>query len=194
MRAYAAITVLILSAIFRSIPFGLNDASLTPHNPIHISSNADFTADNGVVGGSGTLNDPYIIEGWDITEVNIPLDYGIWLENTDAYVVIRNCLISQYVGIRFEHVANVVIENVTVRGGENSIYVYNSKNLVISNCDLGHCRGDAVQLTYSTNIKLKDCKIGEGRYHRVYMLHLNDTTVENCASTIVSTVSTLSLR
>jgi len=180
MRAYVAVAVLILSAVFRSIPVGLNDASLTPHSPIHISSNADFTADNGVVGGSGTLNDPYIIEGWDITEVNIPLDYGIWLENTDAYVVIRNCLISQYVGIRLEHVANVMIENVTVRGGENGIYVYNSKNMVISNCDLGHCRGDPVHLTYSTNIKLKDCKIGDGRYHSVYMWHVNDTTVENC--------------
>ena len=64
MRAYAAITVLILLASFRSIPVGLDYASPTPHNPIHISSNADFTVDNGVVGGSGTLNDPYIIEGW----------------------------------------------------------------------------------------------------------------------------------
>jgi len=110
----------------------------------------------------------------------VPLDYGIWLENTDAYVVIRNCLISQYVGMRLEHVANVMIENVTVRGGENSIYIYDSKILMISNCDLGHCHGDVVQLTSSTNIWLTGCKIGDGRYHSVYMQHLNDSTLENC--------------
>jgi len=158
----------------------LSGASLASHTPIHISGNADFTASNGVTGGSGTANDPYVIEGWDITEVNVPLDYGIWLENTDAYVVIRNCLISQYTGIRLEHVANVIIENVTVMGGENSIYVYDSKNLVVSNCDLGHCHGDVVQLTSSTSIRLTGCKIGDGRYHSVYTLHVNDSTVENC--------------
>jgi len=158
----------------------LSGASLASHSPIHISGNADFIASNGVTGGSGTADNPYVIEGWDITEVNVPLDYGIWLENTDAYVVIRNCLISQYVGIRLEHVANVMIENVTVMGGENSIYVYDSKNFVLSNCDLGHCHGDAVQLTSSTNIRLTGCKIGDGRYHSVYTLHVNDSTVENC--------------
>jgi len=158
----------------------LSGASLASHTPIYISGNADFTASNGVTGGSGTANDPYVIEGWNITWVNVPLDYGIWLENTDAYVVIRNCLISQYVGIRLEHVANVMIENVTVRGGEKSIYIYDSKTLVISNCDLGHCHGDVVQLTSSTNIWLTGCKIGDGRYHSVYMQHLNDSTLENC--------------
>lgn len=75
----------------------------------------DFTAANGVTGGSGTVNDPYIIEGWEISEA-YPLDYGIWLENTDAYVVIKNCLIiPPYTGIRLEHVANIFIQNVTVR-------------------------------------------------------------------------------
>ena len=87
----------------------LSGLLLASHTPIHISGNADFTASNGVTGGSGTAsgtaNDTYVIEGWDITEVNLPIDYGIWLENTDAYVVIRNCLISQYTGIRLEHVA-----------------------------------------------------------------------------------------
>jgi parallel beta-helix repeat protein len=73
----------------------------------------------------------------------------------------------------------VIVENVTVMGGKNSIYVYDSKNLV-ANCDLGHCNGDVVQLTSSANMKLTGCKIGDGRYHSVYMQHVNDSTVENC--------------
>jgi len=36
---------------------------LTSHDPIYIEGNAGFTAANGVVAGSGTAGDPYIIEG-----------------------------------------------------------------------------------------------------------------------------------
>ena len=34
---------------------------------IEISSNSEFNSSNGVVSGSGTDLDPYIIEGWNIT-------------------------------------------------------------------------------------------------------------------------------
>lgn len=155
-------------------------ASLTQRGPIRISSNMDFTAANGVTGGSGTTSDPYIIEGWEITEA-YPVDYGIWLENTDAYVVIRNCLIiPPYTGIRLEHVANVFIQNVTVRGGHQGIYVYDSKNIVISNSNIGHIVGDVVLLYSSVNIKVENCLIGEGRHYSFYMQHVNNTTIEDC--------------
>src|SRR5437773_1133532 len=61
--------------------------SLTPHNPILIQSDADFTAANGVVGGSGTPADPYRIEGWDITPSGGP---GIAIRNTAAYFEVRD--------------------------------------------------------------------------------------------------------
>ena len=42
-------------------------SGLTPHDPIYIDSNDDFIiGQNGVVSGSGTDGNPYIIEGWDI--------------------------------------------------------------------------------------------------------------------------------
>jgi hypothetical protein len=69
------VTLALLS--FALVP--LSGASLASHTPIHISGNADFIASNGVTGGSGTANDPYVIEGWDITEVNVPLDMGFGL-------------------------------------------------------------------------------------------------------------------
>src|SRR5437867_4455907 len=40
--------------------------SLTPHAPILIDGPGNFTASNGVTGGSGTKNNPYIIQGWSI--------------------------------------------------------------------------------------------------------------------------------
>jgi len=108
-------------------------------------------------------------------------DYGIWLENTDAYVVIRNCfVIPPDTGIRLEHVANVAIENVTVRGGHQGLYVYDSKCVTISTSDIGPIGGPVVLLYSSTNVKVDNCKIGNGLYYSLYMQHVNNTTVENC--------------
>src|SRR5438034_3743621 len=39
-------------------------AGLQSHAPIVIGSDADFTAANGVTGGSGTAADPYVINCW----------------------------------------------------------------------------------------------------------------------------------
>ena len=60
----------------------------TPRPPIYINGNENFTEENGVVGGNGTKENPYIIEGW---EINASITDGIRIENTTAYFVIRNC-------------------------------------------------------------------------------------------------------
>jgi len=62
----------------------------TLHSPIHIKGNTNFSVANGVSDGAGTSGDPYIIEGWDISATGT---YGIKMENTTSYVIIRNCKI-----------------------------------------------------------------------------------------------------
>lgn len=62
--------------------------SYTPHVPIRINSNADFTAANGVTGGSGTKNDPWIIEKWGINGTG--KGYALYIGNTTDYFVVRN--------------------------------------------------------------------------------------------------------
>src|SRR2546426_4962585 len=61
--------------------------TLAAHGPIFIDGNAELTANNGVTGGLGTAIDPHVIEGWDI---NASQQTGLIIENTDAYVVVRN--------------------------------------------------------------------------------------------------------
>ena len=56
--------------------------------PIVIRSDADFTEENGVLSGSGTPEDPYIIAGWDI-RVPAGAPYGVWIENTTAAFILR---------------------------------------------------------------------------------------------------------
>src|SRR3989442_15551604 len=59
----------------------------TPHAPILIQSNADFTAANGVVGGSGPSEHPDLIAGWGVT--NVGTMEAIFLRDTDASFIIK---------------------------------------------------------------------------------------------------------
>lgn len=63
-------------------------SSYDKHGPIVISSNQDFTEQGWP--GSGTLEDPYLIEGLNIT-ADSP---SIQISHTSAHFEIRNCLIS----------------------------------------------------------------------------------------------------
>ena len=60
----------------------------TPHDSIVISQDSDFDAAHGVVSGTGIEGDPFIIENWNIT---VYTEYGIIINNTSAYFIIRNC-------------------------------------------------------------------------------------------------------
>ena len=79
--------------VYREGPAG-NDTipvralALTVHDPIFIDGNAEFTNASGVVWGSGTESDPYIIEGWDI---DASTANGIEIDNTDAHFIVRTC-------------------------------------------------------------------------------------------------------
>jgi hypothetical protein len=83
--------------------------------PIRIQNDYQFTAANGVVSGSGTVSDPYIIENWAIDASGAN---GIDIQNTTAYFIVRNCLIensaiSMHGGIYLNNVVNGTIENNT---------------------------------------------------------------------------------
>ena len=48
-----------------------------------------FLARNGVVSGAGTINNPYIIEGWHIDGTN--RGFCIYIGNTTNFFIIRDC-------------------------------------------------------------------------------------------------------
>ena len=85
----------------------------TSHSPIYIEHNGDFTEENGVIGGNGTIQNPYIIAGWDIDSLGEYVD-GIKIAGTTKYFIITNCSI---------HTSNT-----------NGIFLYGSSNGTIENC------------------------------------------------------------
>jgi len=110
-------------------------AALVTRNPILIDGNAGFTPANGVTSGSGTENNPYVLEGWDISAQNA---HGIEVRSTDAYFIIRNCYIhdgrQSYDGINFDKVQNGTIENVNFTNDLHGIYLGSSPNNFVLNC------------------------------------------------------------
>ena len=100
--------------------------------PIYIYGNDDFTIANGVMSGSGTANDPYIIEGW---RVDAPrADYGIYVDHTTAHFVIRECVIerTRLAGIYFNTVRNGRVEGAQVGLADTAVYLLDSTENVFT--------------------------------------------------------------
>ena len=147
----AALLVLLVVSI-PSITQPEEETTLKPHDPIYINGNEEFTAENGVVSGSGTEEDPYIIEGWEI----IGGDFGIAIANTDAYFTIRNCKVREVVkwdGIALDNVRNGRIENCIVQKvlRQNGIALNDSHNCTLANNLVENSQLDVIALFTSDN-------------------------------------------
>jgi hypothetical protein len=53
------------------------------HAPIQISSDSDFTFENGVVAGDGSSGNPYVIAGWDVSSISITNVYSWYMVYND---------------------------------------------------------------------------------------------------------------
>ena len=94
----------------------VHQASATQsHSPISINGNAGFTAANGVISGSGTPSDPYVIEGWEIFPAPF-FTTAISVSDTSAYFIIRNIIAHEF-GSQFQNVTHFVIDGFDSPGG-----------------------------------------------------------------------------
>jgi len=131
-RSLLLSAIVALSATFLTF-LPREGSAYTPHLPILIAGDTNFTAVNGVTGGSGTLADPYLIEGW---EINTTAAHGIEVRDTTAFFLIRNAYLygslSNYSGVHLSGVANARLEGNLVVGTRRGVDVVGSTNLVIA--------------------------------------------------------------
>jgi parallel beta-helix repeat protein len=142
----ALILLSALSLISRSPSSNAPDDSISPakpllltsHDPISISGDDGFTNESGVVWGSGSESDPYIISQWDINASNF---HGIHVQHTSAYFVIRGCYIHDgaengtRVGILLDQCRNGTIRDNDCSGDWYGMLILNwsCDNTVINN-------------------------------------------------------------
>ena len=148
---------------------------------ILIEGNDNFTASNGVISGSGTLEDLYIIENWIISAENA---HGIWIRNTTAYFIIRNCLVENgdihwHDGIHLDNVVNGRIENNTCENNRHGIYLsYSSNNTLTDSAIKGNERG--VQFSNSNNNNVENCVIENNKWRGIALEESVNNTITNC--------------
>jgi len=94
----------------------------TPHDPIYINGNDNFTSENGVTGGIGTSYNPYVIKDW---EINASSQHGITIRNVNMYFTIRGCYVhaggTNKDGIVFKNVTNGKIEDTIIKDNRYGI-------------------------------------------------------------------------
>lgn len=104
----------------------------TPHDPIYIAGDGGFIRENGVVSGSGTSEDPYLIDGWKISMEGS--EYGIQIENTTKYFVISDCKAEgeeEAVGIYLRNVENGAIIDCIISNNNGGIKIQGGRAIVI---------------------------------------------------------------
>jgi parallel beta-helix repeat protein len=104
-----------------------NNEDYSPHDPIVINGDEGFTEENGVTGGSGTEEDPYIIEGWEINGG----EYGIRIYHTTSYFIVRNCRLTGGIALDFDDIEYGAISTVIADGNVAGIYATSSSNITI---------------------------------------------------------------
>ncbi|MEM4293974.1 MAG: NosD domain-containing protein, partial [Thermoplasmata archaeon] len=154
------------------------------HPGIHINGDDQFTPENGVKSGLGTQSEPYIIEGWNIDAQGD--SYGIWIENTTAYFVIKDCNVwnaadgtnAPYgAGIALNNVRNGRIENSVCSNSKVGIYLYGSSqtnvltgNYVYNN-EIGICLEESDSNTLTNNNASSNTNYG------IYLYSSNSNTI-----------------
>jgi len=120
------------------------------HETIYIYGDDDFTVENGVMSGSGTPGDPFVIEGWRIDAPRA--DYGIYVDHTRAHFVIRDCVIerARIAGIYLNCVTNGVVESVQIGLSDTAIQFMNASGNAVRDSVIADCGFGIVMAAHST--------------------------------------------
>jgi len=140
----------LILAFCSAIVFGTEFVS---HDAIYIDGNDSFTTHNGVVGGSGDADDPYVLEGWAIAGST---GHGLTIVNADAYCIIRNCQVtrSQWSGILIADSSNVIIEECEiVQNAHSGVEIVSSSRIAVRDSSIdGHTWGIGLRDVSDTDL------------------------------------------
>ncbi|MDD5265047.1 MAG: NosD domain-containing protein, partial [Candidatus Bipolaricaulis sp.] len=106
---------------------------------ISILADAEFTTENGVVFGSGTEADPYVITGWEISPEGAK--YAVKIENVTAHFVLRGLIIQSAAAadgaaIRIAFSSGGRIEQCAISNSMNGIEIISSREIAVTSCVL----------------------------------------------------------
>ena len=151
------------------------------HAPISIDGNealATFIEDEGL-SGDGIHTSPFIIENFII---DASTAHGIWIQSTDAYLIIRNCTVeggrtNDKTGIYLYDTANVKISDNLLSNNKRGIVLdYSSNNNILS----GNNANDndyGIDLDYSSNNILIGNTASYNNYNGIELEYSSNNTL-----------------
>ncbi|MGC9529467.1 MAG: NosD domain-containing protein [Candidatus Bipolaricaulaceae bacterium] len=103
--------------------------------PIVITSEEQFTSEQGVISGSGTAEDPYLIAGWEI-QVPAEAGYGVRIEGTTSHFILRGIKVAgandpDGAAICLADVENAAVEDCLVQASRNGLIIEGSRGVVV---------------------------------------------------------------
>lgn len=178
------LTAILLTVTFLVIPIGVGGNVLGSSHYIFrgrilIDGNDAFTLWNGVIAGSGTLSDPYVIEGW---EIDTAFSHGIEIRNTTAFFVVRGVYVHPSTtpsrhGILLSNVTNGRIEDSMISDNHHGIELQLSSNVTVARNVISSNRGlGGVRLVVSDNITVVDNRFSDN-YVGIFFLSSTNSTV-----------------
>ena len=182
--AFAALMLLIIYA-GATVPEIKSFPAYTSRGPITIRGDSEFTAGNGVTGGSGTESDPYLIEGWEISAES---SNGLSISDSSAHVVIKNIVVrgtyssfyprEAFDGIVLQNASNVVVDRAYISSAFNGVLVQETRPLEpnsvwIKHCTITGCRSN-IYLINSSN-----CDVD---YNTIRRASSSNIVIDYCSS------------
>ncbi len=126
----------------------------TPHAPIEIHGNAAFNASNGVVRGTGTSDDPYFIQGWEIRGLE-GTSYAIFISFTTAHFTITQVHVTNSSrGIYFLNVTHGKLDHSLIDNETVGVSVFHSDSCSILDNTIKDCGTGILLASTATNIRV----------------------------------------
>lgn len=167
-QRYIALAAIIFAAEAAVLAHGL-----APHPPIVIATDADFTPENGVVGGTGTRDDPFVIAGWEIEAGNA---VGISVRNTTAHFVIRDCRVTgrpRGTGISLVEVRGGRVERCELSELGVGVFIYRSKSVRVEGSSFIRCRR-GIEGTESPGFTVEGNLFLQTKKEGIFLWHCHD--------------------
>ncbi len=174
------VSIIIIGLILNLSPVGVANIQnnkthneYIPHDPIYINGDDDFTSENGVVGGSGSIDDPYMISGWEVEE--------IWVHGITKYFCITDCRILKFISLKNieDDRCKVINCEFALSTEHTQMFCVNSDNVTVENCEF-YVYNDGIST--SSRIVVRYCNFYSQALYWTYSIFDNrgHSLIENC--------------
>ncbi len=148
-----------------------------PHDPIVIGSIDEFTPENGVIGGKGTPEDPFVISGW---EIDAGSGSGITIRDVSANVVIRDCRITgraRGTGILLSGAQGVRVEGCSFSNLGTGVFIYRSPGTIVRTCTFTATRR-GIDGSESSRLPIEANEFDQVKKEGVFLWRCHDSLIK----------------